>query len=167
MEDRGSRRSDADFTSSALALDRPSSYAVGMRSWLRRRRSVTRLRLAQSLGAFTRPDEHDISPLYVFFDVRNAGENGAEISRLYVTPKGDARPAYEGAFEGDLSLPCTLGAGESARFWVRAKTLAGALEDAGFGGRPRVEFVVEDASGDAHSTGFRFRVDEYLSLKDE
>ena len=123
--------------------------------------------IAQSLGAFTRPEEHDISPLYVFFDVRNAGEIGVEISRLYVMPKGGAGPAYEGAFEGDLSLPFTLGPGESARLWVRAKTLARALEGAGYGGRPRVDLVVEDTSGDAHRTGFRFRVDEYLNLKDE
>lgn len=140
---------------------------MGVGSWLRRRRGGARLGLGQSLGAFTRPEEHDISPLYVFFDVRNDGDDYVEVSRLYVTPKGGARPAYEGAFEGDLGLPCTLGPGESARFWVRAKTLAKALEDAGHGGRPRVDLVVEDASGDAHRTSFRFRVDEYLSLKDE
>jgi hypothetical protein len=125
------------------------------------------LRLGQSLGAFTRPEEQDISPLYVFFDVRNDGETGVMISRLYVAPKGDERPTYEGPFEGDHTLPRTLGPGESARFWVRAKVLARALADAGYGGRPRVDVVVEDDSGDAHRTGFRFRVDEYLSLKDE
>jgi hypothetical protein len=125
------------------------------------------VRLGQSLGAFTRPEERDISPLYVFFDVRNDGETGVEVSHLYVAPKGDERPAYEGPFEGDHTLPCSLGPGESARFWVRAKVLARALQDVGYGGRPRVDLVVEDASGDAHRTGFRFRVDEYLSLKDE
>jgi hypothetical protein len=140
-------------------------WSVG--SWLRRRRGGARLRLAQSLGAFTRPEEQDISPLYVFFEVHNAGKNDARISRLYVTPGGGSDPAYEGAFEGDHALPSTLGPGESARFYVKAKTLARALKDAGYGGRPRVDLVVEDASGDAHNTAFRFRVDEYLSLKDE
>lgn len=139
----------------------------GVGSWLRRRRSGTRLRLDQSLGAFTRPEERDISPLYVFFEVENAGEGDVEVSRLYVTPKRVSDPVYEGAFEGDLSLPTTLNPGESARFWVRAKTLARALRVAGHEGRPRVDLVVEDASGDLHRTGFRFRVDEYLSLKDE
>lgn len=140
---------------------------MGVGSWLRRRRSGARLRLAQSLGAFTRPEERDISPLYVFFDVHNAGQDAVEISRLYVAPRGEAHPAYEGAFEGDLAPPDTLAPGESARFYVRAKTLARALEDAGYGGRPRVDLIVEDDSGDAHKTTFRFRVDEYLSLKDE
>lgn len=138
-----------------------------VRSWLRRRRSGARLRLAQSLGAFTRPEERDISPLYVFFEVENAGESVVEVSRLYVAPGGESRPAYEGALEGDLGLPTMLNPGERARFWVRAKTLAGALRDAGHEGRPRVDLVVEDGSGDLHKTGFRFRVDEYLSLKDE
>lgn len=140
-------------------------WSVG--SWLRRRRSGARLRLAQSLGAFTRPEERDISPLYVFFEVQNAGEGDVEVSRLYVMPRGESRPAYEGAFEGDLGLPATLNPGETARFWVRAKALAGALKEAGHEGRPRVDLVVEDASGDVHRTGFGFRVDEYLSLKDE
>jgi hypothetical protein len=139
-------------------------WSVG--SWLRRRKGEARLRLSQALGAFTRPGEHDISPLYVFFDVHNAGENDVRISRLYVTSAG-GEPAFEDAFEGNHALPFTLGSGESARFYVRAKTLARAIKDAGYGGRPRVHFVVEDASGDAHKTGFRFRVDEYLSLKDE
>jgi hypothetical protein len=139
---------------------------VGVGSWLRGRRGGARLRLAQSLGAFARPEGNDISPLYVFFDVHNAGEDGVDISRLYVMPKGGP-PAYERAFEGDLILPSTLSPGESARFWVRAKILARALEAAGYGGRPRVDLVVEDASGKAHRTRFRFRVDEYLSLKDE
>ena len=140
---------------------------MGVGSWLRRRRSGTRLRLAQSLGAFTRPQERDISPLYVFFEVENAGEDDVEILRLYVTPRSENRAAYEGDFEGDVGLPATLVPEETARFWVRAKVLARALKEARHEGRPRVELVVEDASGDRHRTGFRFRVDEYLSLKDE
>ena len=138
-----------------------------MRGWLRGRSNRSRLRLAQSLGAFTRPREHDISPLYVFFDVENAGEDDVEISRLYVAPGGESHPAYDGDFDGDHSLPSYLSAGEKARFWVRAKTLARALKDAGCEGRPRVYVAVEDASGAVHKTGFRFRVDEYLLLKDE
>lgn len=139
-------------------------WSVG--SWLRRRRGGTRLRLSQALGAFTRPEERDISPLYVFFDVYNAGDNGVRISRLYVT-SGGGEPVFEGAFEGDHALPFTLNPGESARFYVRAKTLARSLKDAGYDGRPRVRLVVEDETGDTHETAFRFRVDEYLSLKDE
>jgi hypothetical protein len=37
----------------------------------------------------------------------------------------------------------------------------------GHGGRPRVRLVVEDASGNRREKAFRFRVDEYLELKDE
>lgn len=135
--------------------------------WLRRMRGGARLRLAQSLGAFRLPEEGDISPLYVFFDVENAGREDVEIARFYVAPKGDPRPVYEGPFETQWTLPGTLRPGEKARFWIRAKTLARALKDAGYGGRPRVELAAEDDSGDVHRTAFKFRVDEYLALKDE
>ena len=37
----------------------------------------------------------------------------------------------------------------------------------GIGGMPRVSLVVEDALGNRHEKTFRFRVDEYLRLKDE
>jgi hypothetical protein len=136
-------------------------------AWLRRRRSGARLRLAQSLGAFPLPEEGDISPLYVFFDVENVGRGDVGISRLYVVARGAPGPIYGGPFETDSALPGTLRPGETSRFWVRAKTLAAALNEAGYGGRPRVELAVEDQVGNLHRTAFKFRVDEYLQLKDE
>lgn len=125
------------------------------------------MKLAQALGAFPLPEQGTISPLYVFFEITNTGRNDAEISRLYVAPKGDMRPAYEGVFEGGRDLPCTLQSGEVVRFWIRAKTLAAALKEAGYSGRPRVRLVAEDGLGNDHQKGFRFRIDEYLHLKDE
>jgi hypothetical protein len=124
------------------------------------------LRLSQSLGAFARP-EGDISPLHVFFGVTNAGAEGVEVARVYVCAGGGSRAVYEGPFEGDHALPFTIAPGESSRFHARAKALAGALKRAGHGGRPRVRLVVEDASGNRSEKAFKFRVDEYLSLKDE
>ena len=138
-----------------------------MGTWLRRRRSRPRLRIAQSLGAFTLPKESDISPLFVFFEMANLGQDDVEICRLYVTPKGYRRAVFEGPREGDRGLPCTLGPGEAIRFWVRAKTLAKGLKEAGCGGRPRVKLVAEDGVGNGHEKDFGFRVDEYLWLKDE
>ncbi len=124
------------------------------------------LRLSQSLGAFARP-EGEISPLYVFFGVTNAGAEEIEVSRVYVSARAGSRPVYEGPFEGDHALPFTLAPGQSSRFHARAKALAGALKRAGHGGRPRVRLVVEDAHGGRSEKAFRFRVDEYLQLKDE
>lgn len=124
------------------------------------------LRLSQSLGAFAGPGG-DISPLHVFFEVANTGKEEVEISRVYVSAKGDPRPVYEGPFGGDHALPFTLTPGESSRFHAQARLLAGKLKEAGYGGRPRVSLVVEDASGNRSETAFRFRVDEYLRLKDE
>lgn len=105
--------------------------------------------------------------MFVFFEVTNEGREPSELSRLYVRSRRDRRPAYEGPFEGDRDLPLTLGPGETARFRVRAKTLAGSLKEAGLGGRPRVRLVVEDGRGSAHEKSFGFRVDDYLRLKDE
>ena len=124
------------------------------------------LRLSQSLGAFSGPGG-DISPLHVFFEVINAGAEEVEIARIYVSAKEDARPVYEGPFGGDHALPFTLAPGESSRFHARAKALAGGLKEAGHGGRPRVSLVVEDARGGRSERAFKFRVDEYLQLKDE
>ncbi|WP_273846382.1 hypothetical protein [Rubrobacter calidifluminis] len=126
-----------------------------------------RLSLGYSPGAFTLPDEREISPLYAFFEVANTGEVAAEVRRIGVEPADGSGVFFGEGFEGERSLPCTLSPGESVRFWVRAKTLARALRDAGYGGRPRLRFVAEDSSGGRHDTGFRFRVDEYLNLRDE
>lgn len=122
--------------------------------------------LAQALGAFPRPDG-DVSPLFVLFEVTNAGEEDANLSRLYVTPRKERTAVFADAPEGDRSLPCVLRPGESARFWVRARALASGLKESGYGGRPRLRLVVEDESGAVYEKGFRFRVDEYLLLKDE
>ena len=124
------------------------------------------LRLSQSLGAFAGPGG-EISPLHVFFEATNAGSEEVEIVRVYVSAKGDTRPVYEGPFGGDHALPFALAPGQSSRFHARAKALAGALKEAGHGGRPRARLVVEDASGSRREKAFRFRVDEYLELKDE
>ena len=136
-------------------------------AWLRRAfGGGPDLRLSQSLGAFALP-EGAISPLQVFFGVTNAGAEGVEVSRVYVSAGGGSSPVYEGPFEGYRALPFTLAPGESSRFHARAKALAGALERAGYSGRPRVRLVVEDASGNRSEKAFKFRVDEYLGLKDE
>ena len=140
-----------------------------MAGWLRRAfggGGGPNLRLSQSLGAFAGPGG-DISPLHVFFEVTNADSEEVKIVRVYVAAKGDTRTVYEGPFGGDHALPFTLAPGESSRFHARAKALASDLKDAGHGGRPRVRLVVEDASGNRREKAFRFRVDEYLELKDE
>ena len=141
-----------------------------MAGWLRRGfggRSGPDLRLSQSLGAFARPGE-GISPLYVFFEVTNAGAEEVEVTRVYVSAKGEPRPVHEGDFGGEYALPLTLAPGEAASFHTRAKVLAGVLKNAGHGGRrPRVRFVAEDASGNRSEKPFPFRVDEYLQLRDE
>jgi hypothetical protein len=124
------------------------------------------LRLSQSLGAFAGP-EGGISPLHVFFEVANTGKEEVEISRVYVSAKGGPEPVYEGPFEGDHAPPFTLAPGESSRFHARAKALAGDLKGAGYGGSPRIRLVVEDARGNRRERSFKFRVDDYLRLKDE
>lgn len=124
-----------------------------------------RLVLSQSLGAFPRP-EGDISPLYVFFEAANAGQSDVEIVGVHVGVGGDASPVYDGPFLGEPDLPRKLAPEESVRFWIRAKKLAGILKQAGHGGRPRVRLIVERADGERDEKAFRFRVDEYLQLKD-
>ncbi len=125
-----------------------------------------RLKLAQSLGAFTRPEQGDISPLYVFFEVTNAGRESAKVTRIYASPKGGG-PAHDEPLEGDQSPPLTMEPGDTVRFWTRARTLARSLEEAGHTGRPRLRLVVEDELGNVHEKRFTFRVDEYARLRDE
>ena len=138
-----------------------------MAGWLRRAfggRGGLNLRLSQALGAFAGPDG-SISPLHVFFEVANTGAEEVEVARVYVAAKGG--PVHEGGFGGDHALPLTLAPGASARFHTRARALAGDLKEAGYAGRPRVRLVVEDARGNRRERSFRFRVDDYLRLKDE
>ncbi len=123
------------------------------------------LRLSQSLGAFRKPNG-DISPLFVFFEVENESGEAVEVVRLRVAPKGWAGSVADGGIEGE-SLPASIPPGESVRFQVRAKTLARALKDAGYGETPKVMLAVEDGEGGEHRKGFKLRVDEYLVLKDE
>lgn len=125
-----------------------------------------RLRLAQSLGAFTRPEQGDISPLYVFFDIVNESRESVEISKVYVTPQ-DGVPVHDESLQGGQGLPCVLEPGESIRFWTQARPLAQILEQAGHGGRPHLRLVVEDGLGNTHEKRFAFRVSEYASLQDE
>ena len=124
------------------------------------------MRLAQSLGAFSSP-EAGISPLHVFFEVGNAGDAEVEVDRIYVTASGDPAVVHEIPLGPDRPRPLKLAPGASARFHTRAKALAGDLKRAGHEGRPKVTLVVEDALGDRVEKTFRFRVDEYLALKDE
>lgn len=141
------------------------AYPAPVGSWLRRALGGEGLILSQSLGAFPRP-EGGISPLYVFFEVTNAGRADVEIAHARVDVKGEPHPVFEGPFLGG-PLPGKLAPGESLRIWTRAKTLAGSLKRAGYGGRPRALLTVEDADGNTSQKAFRFRVDEYLRLKDE
>lgn len=127
------------------------------------RRDKPRLKLSQSLGAFAEPGGP--SPLFVFLFATNVGETDIELRAAYVEPKGGERLDLAGLLgEG---LPRTLGPGEEVRLQVRAKGLAGLLKERGYGGRPKVKLVVEDASGNTYDEEFRVRVDEYLQLKDE
>ncbi|MDQ4126759.1 MAG: hypothetical protein M3151_02180 [Actinomycetota bacterium] len=134
-------------------------------SWFRRT-GGPRLELGWALGAFANRRTGDISPLYALFEVRNAGEMGARIVRLSVELKGGTRLDLAGnLLEGEL--PRDLASGAAAQFRVRARALAARIRDGGQTGRPRVKLVVEDAGGSEHTKRFRFRVDEYLALKDE
>lgn len=122
------------------------------------------LRLSQSLGAFAGPGE-SISPLYVFFEVTSTGAEEVQVARVYVSAKGG--PVHEEGIGGDQTLPFTLASGTSARFHTRVKALARDLKEAGYEGHPRVRLVVEDAHGNRREKFFKFRVDEYLQLRDE
>ena len=137
-----------------------------MGSWFGRGPS-SRLKLQWSLGAYADRRTGDISPLYVFFDVRNEGKTEAEVVRLLVELEGGGRLDLAGDLAGEQGLPCVLEPGGTARFPVRAKTLAARIRDLGGTGRPRVSLIAQDALGDDHAKRFRFRVDEYLALKDE
>jgi hypothetical protein len=125
----------------------------------------TRLKLGQAMGAFPTPGG-DISPLYVVFRVENAGGEEVTVSKLYLEPKGGWTLDLGRGLGGGKELPCALSPGEAARFWTLARPLAARLKEEGFAGRPRVKLVVEDAGGNRHTKAFRFRVDEYLELKD-
>jgi len=133
--------------------------------WLPSRGEGPRLRISQSLGAFRLPGG-DVSPLYVLFTVSNPGPETVTLAGARVLPSRGDGPVVPLA-EGDRSMPGSLEPGESAKLWVRAKVLAKAMEDAGYGGRPRLVFVVEEDRGALHRKTFPFRVDEYLRLKDD
>lgn len=135
-------------------------------SWFRRA-DGPRLKLDWALGAFADRRTGDISPLYVLFEARNAGETETQILRLSVELKGGSRLDLAGYLEEEQGLPSVLAPGETARFRVRAKALAARIREGGRTGRPRVKLVVEDAGGNEHTKRFRFRVDEYLALRDE
>ena len=132
------------------------------------RRGEARLKLEQSLGAFSTGDG-DVSPLYVLFSVSNAGRNEALAEKAYVLAGGgDAALDLTGELEGDGGgLPCQIQADETATLWMRAKALAGRLRDAGHTGTPKLKLLVVDSGGGEHTTTFRLRVGEYLRLKDE
>ncbi|CAN5621346.1 MAG: hypothetical protein M3494_16165 [Actinomycetota bacterium] len=122
------------------------------------------MKLSQTLGAYPLPNG-DVSPLHVFFTVENASGEEVEIASVRVSPKGEDAPLAEGEIKGEV--PARLAAKESARFEVRAKTLASAAKNAGHSGTPRLSFVATDGEGVEHRHAFTLRVDEYLALKDE
>ncbi|ABG05260.1 hypothetical protein Rxyl_2332 [Rubrobacter xylanophilus DSM 9941] len=121
------------------------------------------LALSWSPGAYSGPGE-ELSPLYAFFEVANEGREPVELVRLYLAPEGEG-PL--GGAEPEGPLPLRLAPGESAAFRVRAGRLARALAASGHRGRPRVRLVAVDGRGREHALRFRYRVDEYLSLRDE
>lgn len=133
-------------------------------SFLSRVFGSSRLRLSQNLGAYPLPTG-DISPLYVFFGVENAGGEEVEVTAVRVSPKGEDVPLAGDEVKGEV--PVRLAAGESVRFEVRAKTLASAAREAGRSGSPKLSFVATDGAGREHRRDFTFRVDDYLALKDE
>ena len=102
----------------------------------------------------------------MILEVANRGSLEVEVRGLYVAPKSGSR-IDQTALEGDRSLPFVLEAGGSARFWIRAKTLASNFKEAGYDGNPRANIVVEDEFGNVHEKGFKFPVDKYLGLKDD
>jgi hypothetical protein len=123
------------------------------------------LALSWSPGAYSGPEE-ELSSLYAFFEVANEGREPVKLVRLYLAPEGEG-PLSGAEPEGEGPLPLLLAPGESATFRVRAKRLARALAAAGRRGRPRVRLVAVDGLGREHALRFRYRVDEYLSLRDE
>jgi hypothetical protein len=103
----------------------------------------------------------------VIFEVANEGSEEIELSRAYVTLKGDRGAVFVEDLEGERTPPTTLAPCDSMRLWTRAKGLAGRLDAAGHGGTPRLVFVVEDGAGRNHEHSFRFRAGQYLDLQDE
>ena len=142
------------------------SFIRALRGPAARNSDAPRLELGQSLGAFPRPGG-DISPLFVLFDVANTGEKEVEVTHLYVRAGKDFNRSLNENLGGERTLPGVLTAGERVKFWFRAKELAGSLKNGGYGGRPKVQLVVVDASGREYIKNFRFRVDDYLALKDD
>ena len=140
----------------------------------RSKRDGARLRLEQSLGAFP-VGNGDISPLYVLFGVYNAGSDAAVVEKVYLRVGREAAIDVSGSLGGDGvgdeeeggGPPRGIPSGESATLWLRARELAGKLRDAGHAGTPKLRLLVFDSGGGEHKTTFKFRVDEYLQLKDE
>lgn len=123
-----------------------------------------RLKVDQSLGAFPRAGG-DISPLFVIFRTENRGPEGVEVTGLSIELAGGRLDLADG-LGGERELPCRLQPGEAAAFWTGARGLAEALAQEGYGGRPRLRLLVSDGLGGEHPRSFRFRVGEYLDLKD-
>ena len=130
------------------------------------RNKKPQLALGQSPGAFSLP-EGGISPLYLVLEVTNKGASEVGINQVYVSSKSGPRMTSPDILKGERSLPFVLEAGGSARFWVRAKTLANNFKEAGSTGSPRAKIVVEDALEDLYEKSFKLPVDKYLNLKDE
>jgi hypothetical protein len=140
----------------------------------RSKRDGVRLRLEQSLGAFP-VGNGDISPLYVLFGVSNVGSVAAVAETVYLRAGRDTVLDLSSELGGDGvsdeknggGPPRGIPPGESATLWLWARDLAGKLRDAGHAATPKLRLLVVDSEGGEHATTFKFRVDEYLQLKDE
>lgn len=133
-------------------------------SFLSRMFGPSPVELSQNLGAYPLPSG-DVSPLFVFFGIENTGREAVEIVSIRVSPRGENVSLAAEGIEG--GVPARVPAGESVRFEVRARVLAGAARDAGHTRASRLEFVATDGEGNEHRHWFTLRVDEYLALKDE
>lgn len=121
------------------------------------------LKLTQQLGAYPLPNGEP-GPLHVLFGVGNTGRDAIEVSSVRVVPKGEDEPL---PVEVEGEVPTKLAAGETARYEVRAKTLARAASAAGRNGVAKLTFVVTDGEGNETRRDFTLRVDEYLALRDD
>lgn len=97
----------------------------------------------------------------------NEGGERVEVVRASVVPVEDSRAVCVEDLGGERALPATLAPCESLRLWTPARELATRLDRAGYGGTPRLAFVVRDGEGRTHEKRFRFRAGEYLNLRDE
>ncbi len=89
-----------------------------------------------------------------------------EVTGLSIELAGGRRLDLAESIGGERELPCRLQPGEASALWIGARRLAAVLAEESYGGRPRLRLLVADELGGVHPKSFRFRVGEYLELKD-